>query len=68
MTTVLVERQCGCFKNSDFEAETQFETVDEALQKAQEMCIIMNEDFCHKHKFRTEYVEGQVIIKMEMNG
>ena len=68
MTTVLVERQCGCFRNSDFEAETQFETVDEALQKAQDMCTIMNEDFCHKHRFRTEYVEGQVIIKMEMNG
>lgn len=68
MTTVLVERQCGCFKNSDFEAQMQFETVDEALQKAQEMCTIMNEDFCHKHRFRTEYVDGQVIIKMEMNG
>lgn len=68
MTTVKVERQCGCFKNSDFEPEMQFETVDEALNKAQEMCIIMNEDFCHKHKFRTEYVDGEVIIKMEMNG
>lgn len=68
MTTVKVERQCGCFKNSDLEAEMKFETVDEALSKAQEMCIIMNEDFCHKHKFRTEYVDGEVIIKMEMNG
>ena len=68
MTTVKVERQCGCFKNSDFEAETKFETGDEALQKAQEMCIIMNEDFCHKHKFKTEYVDGEVLIKMEMNG
>ena len=41
---------------------------DEALEKANEMCIIMNEDFCHKHKFKTEFVDGNVIIKMEMNG
>ena len=68
MAAVIVEKACGCFRNSDFEQETHFATVDEALEKANEMCIIMNEDFCHKHKFKTEYVDGNVIIKMEMNG
>jgi hypothetical protein len=68
MATVRVERACGCFKNSDFEMETHFETIDDALEKANEMCTIMNEDFCHKHKFKAEYVDGDVLIKMEMNG
>lgn len=68
MAAVIVEKACGCFRNSDFEQETHFATVDEALEKANEMCIIMNEDFCHKHKFKTEYVDGNVMIKMEMNG
>lgn len=68
MAAVIVERTCGCFKNSDFEQETNFETIDEALQKADEMCTVMNEDFCHKHKFKTEYADGNVMIKMVMNG
>ena len=68
MAAIIVERACGCFRNSDFQQETQCETVDEALAKADEMCIIMNEDFCHKHKFKTEYVDGNVMIKKVMNG
>ena len=68
MAAVIVEKACGCFRNSDFEQETHFATIDEALEKANEMCIIMNEDFCHKHKFKTEYIDGNVMIKMEMNG
>jgi len=32
------------------------------------MCIEMNEDFCHKHKFSAHYEDGEVIIKMQMNG
>ncbi len=68
MAKVIVERACGCFKNSNYELETQCNSVEEALEKANEMCMIMNEDFCHKHKFKTEYVDGDVMIKMEMNG
>ncbi|MFA9373183.1 hypothetical protein [Poseidonibacter sp.] len=68
MAIVRVERACGCFRNSDFEETTEFETIDEALAKANEMCIIMNEDFCHKHTFKSEYIDGEVVIKMGMNG
>ena len=68
MASVIVERACGCFRNSDFQQETNFDTIDEALEQANEMCTIMNEDFCHKHKFKTEYIDGNVMIKMEMNG
>ena len=68
MAAVIVEKACGCFRNSDFEQETHFASIEEALEKANEMCIIMNEDFCHKHTFKTQYVDGNVMIKMEMNG
>jgi len=68
MAVVKMERACGCFKHSKYEMETTFDTIEEALDEANEMCIVMNEDFCHKHKFRAEYVDGEVIIKMEMNG
>ena len=68
MAVVKVERACGCFKYSKFEREYTFETIEEALDKANEMCMQMNEDFCHKHRFKAEYVDGEVIIKMEMNG
>ena len=33
MAAVIVEKACGCFRNSDFEQETQFDTIDEALEK-----------------------------------
>jgi len=68
MTIVRMERACGCFKNSDFKTETECKDVDEALAKANEMCTIMNEDFCHKHIFKTVFEDGEVLIKMEMNG
>lgn len=68
MPLVIVDRACGCFRNSDFEQEMEFETIDEALSKANEMCAQMNEEFCSKHTFRSEYVDGNVIIKMGMNG
>lgn len=68
MAIVRVDRACGCFRNSDFEAVNEFETIDEALAKANEMCTIMNEDFCHKHTFKSEYIDGEVVIKMGMNG
>jgi len=68
MATIKIERACGCVKNSDLEMETQCENVDEALKKANEMVMTMNEDFCHKHRFKTSYEDGVVLIKMDMNG
>lgn len=70
MATVRVEKACGCFKNSDFEQVNEFDTIDEALEKANMMCTIMNEDFCHRHRFTTSFNEEtkEVLIKVQMNG
>ena len=66
MIELLMEKQCGCFKRSDFQASQTFETKEEALQEADEMCKTMNIKFCHKHKFSYEENENQIIIKMEI--
>lgn len=69
MAVVRIEKMCGCLKNSsDYEQVTEFDTIEEALDSANKMCTSMNEDFCHKHNFKSEYVDGEVIIRVQMNG
>ena len=50
-----------------FEQETQFAFNRWSFRKANEM-YNYEWRFCHKHKFKTEFVDGNVMIKMEMNG
>ncbi len=67
MINLIVEKQCGCFKKSDFVAEQKFASKDEALQEAIAMCEDMNDTFCQKHNF-TVVEEGEnIVIKMELN-
>ncbi|MCK5295065.1 MAG: hypothetical protein KAJ49_10450 [Arcobacteraceae bacterium] len=67
MITLKMEKECGCFKKSSFNAEQTFTTKGEALQSAKGMCEDMNETFCQKHKFNFEQNENEIIIKMERN-
>ncbi len=68
MPIVKMERECKCFEQSDFQAVNEFETIDEALDFANDMCAKMNEKFCTKHRFRAVYEDGNMKIKVEMNG
>ena len=68
MITVEMEKQCGCFKKSDYSAVQTFANKDEALLAASEMCIDMNENFCQKHNFQVTENGDKLIIKMQMNG
>jgi len=68
MAIIKIDRACGCVKNSSFQMETECKDVDEALEKANKMVMTMNDDFCHKHRFKTVFEDGVVLIKMEMNG
>jgi len=54
MFKIIVERECGCFKRSDFTAYTEVETKDEALLKSIEMKETMNNEFCEKHNFEVQ--------------
>ncbi len=67
MITVKMEKQCGCFKKSDFQAEQTFTTKEEALKEALAMCEDMNETFCQKHNFTVEDNGDELLIKVEMN-
>ena len=67
MVTLKMEKECGCFKRSSFQSEQTFDTTAVALKEAKIMCKDMNTKFCHKHKFRFEQNENEIIIKMEID-
>ena len=65
MFTVQMEKQCGCFKRSNYEASQSFASKDEALIHAQGMARDMTEEFCKKHAFSVvEEGENFTIILM----
>jgi hypothetical protein len=51
MFTITVDKECGCFRKSDFENGVTFENKDDALIQAQSMVNHMNTKFCGKHNF-----------------
>ncbi|MEA3512845.1 MAG: hypothetical protein U9R37_04535 [Campylobacterota bacterium] len=51
MFTINIDKECGCFKKSDFENNMSFETNDYALMQANLMIKHMNSEFCGKHGF-----------------
>lgn len=64
MTTVRMEKECGCFKKSSFKAIQEFASKEEALKEAVAMCEDMNETFCQKHIFSIEENNDELIIKV----
>lgn len=68
MVSIKVEKQCGCFKRSDFKIEQNFDSLEKAKEEAQKMCDRMNEEFCLKHHFEPIAVsENEIIIKMYLS-
>ena len=67
MVDLIIEKQCGCFKKSSYQACESFSSKEEAIKKAQLMCEDMNENFCLKHKFHYEENQNNITIKMEIN-
>ena len=51
MSTINIDRECGCFKRSSLENNKSFESKDDAMMEAQAMVNHMNEKFCGKHGF-----------------
>ena len=67
MITLKMEKQCGCFKRSDFKEEQTFASKEEALKEALAMCEDMNETFCQKHNFTVVENGDELMIKVDMN-
>ena len=67
MITLKMEKECGCFKKSDYDAVQNFASKDEALLAASKMCEDMNENFCQKHNFQIEDNGDTLLIKVAFN-
>ncbi len=65
MNTIIVEKECGCFKRSDYENNMSFASKDEALLQANLMVNHMNTKFCQKHDF--EVSEDGVNFMISVN-
>lgn len=62
MASVIVEKECGCFKNSDFVNNEAFASKDDAMLKAQHMLEFMNNEFCGKHEFELSEQGDDMVI------
>lgn len=67
MFTITMQKECGCFRRSEFSSVSTFETKDEALMEAQAMAEDMNDTFCQKHTFAVVEDGDNFVITMEMN-
>lgn len=67
MTTIVVDKECKCFKESDFENNQSFESKYEALLRAKYMVDYMNDEFCGKHNFALSEVDDILLIAVSMN-
>lgn len=63
MYKILIENECDCFKKSDLQNNTTELLRSTAFMKANQICNIMNNTFCKKHKFVV--VECQKILMIK---
>ena len=66
MFKITVDKECGCFKKSDFENNRTFSSKDDALIEAQNMVNVMNNDFCGKHDFTLREEDTNFSISMNV--
>ena len=62
MYKVLMQKECGCFKRSEFQSEKSFDKQQDAYQYAHIAADIMNEDFCTKHVFTAYKLEDNNFV------
>lgn len=68
MYTVQMEKECGCFKKSEYANNNSFQTQQDAYQYANIVAELMNEEFCSQHTFYSQRAEGNnFVIRVEIN-
>ncbi|MCF6206297.1 MAG: hypothetical protein L3J47_05330 [Sulfurovum sp.] len=66
MYTIQMQKECGCFKKSDYSNPMTFENKDDALMQARLMENHMNREFCQKHFFTAvEEGDNTIVIQVE---
>ena len=68
MFTVNMEKECGCFKKSDFTNNMSFENKDDAMIQAINMTKEMNQEFCQKHEFKVLEKGNSMFIQVADQG
>lgn len=63
-----MEKECGCFKRSDFTNNMSFENKDDAMIQALNMTKEMNQDFCQKHEFSVQEMGENLFISVGDQG
>jgi hypothetical protein len=59
---VRIENVCSCFVKSAMAESLDFDTQEEAKEKAEKMIGIMKSDFCQKHDFAISETFGDYTI------
>jgi len=68
MYTVQIEKECACFKKSEYENNMTFETQKDAYNYANIVAEFMNEEFCGQHIFSAHRGDGDYFfIKVIIN-
>ena len=62
MFTIEMEKECSCFKKSDFDSVMTFETREDMINKARVMECLMNQQFCMKHFFEAVDYGDKIVI------
>jgi len=62
MFRVEMEHECGCYKKSEYTGEKLFQTQQEAYNYSNVLVELMNEEFCSKHLFVSEKMDGDVFL------
>jgi hypothetical protein len=66
MFKIEMEKECGCFKKSEYTKTMSFDSKDEALTQAMLMENHMNKEFCQKHEFKAvEEGENKIFIRVQ---
>ena len=68
MYTVQIEKECECFKKSEYTNNNTFKTQQDAYNYANIVTELMNEEFCGKHTFCSQRAEGNnFVISVELS-
>jgi len=68
MYTVQMEKECACFKKSEYKNHMAFKTQKDAYAYATTVAEFMNEEFCNQHIFSAHKGDGDYFfIKVTIN-
>ncbi len=62
MYTVQMEKECACFKKSEYSNNNTFKTQQDAYKYANIVAELMNEEFCGRHTFSSQRAEDNNFV------